>query len=178
LPPGSSCKDVGAGDVHGHQVRRELDAAEAEATSSRRGADEQRLGKAGDSHQQRVTTGEEADRELLDDLVLADDDFFELIAEAAVNLAEFINGGDVVLRKRGVGHANFMCAHEWHQKRGVLTRTASVNSLWTTVSIQRPSPEPQIRGYSRSLAAIRVEKPPTPSVLNANGREYPRMSTN
>ena len=36
------------------------------------------------------------DRQTLDHLVLADDDFFELIAEAAVNLAEFINGGDVV----------------------------------------------------------------------------------
>jgi hypothetical protein len=83
--------------------------------------DEQRLGEAGHAHQQRVTAGEEADGELLDDLVLADDDFFELIAEAAVNLAEFINGGDVVLRKRGVGHADFLCAHEWHQKRGVLT---------------------------------------------------------
>ena len=38
------------------------------------GGDQQGLGEAGDAHQEGVAAGEEADRELLDDLVLADDD--------------------------------------------------------------------------------------------------------
>ena len=39
--------DVGAGDVGGHQVRRELDALEYQAERLRDGADQQRLGRAG-----------------------------------------------------------------------------------------------------------------------------------
>jgi hypothetical protein len=45
------------------------------------------------------------DRELLDDFILADDDLFELGTEALVNLAQFVDGGDVVLGEWGIGHA-------------------------------------------------------------------------
>jgi hypothetical protein len=87
---GEFLQNVGAGDVHGHQIGRELDAAEAQRHRFGEARDEQRLGEAGHAHEQGVTTGEEADRELLDDLVLADDDFFQrldeiLPAEAALN---------------------------------------------------------------------------------------------
>jgi hypothetical protein len=51
-----------------------------------------------------VAAGEQADGELLDDQILADDDLSELRAEGLVGLAEFIDGGYIVGRKlAGVG---------------------------------------------------------------------------
>ena len=47
-----------------------------------------------------MTAGKEADGKLLDDLLLADDDLLQLVAELDVNFSKLINGGDVVLRKR------------------------------------------------------------------------------
>ena len=54
-----------------------------------------------------MTACEKADGELLDDLLLADDDLFQLVAQLDVNFAKLINSGDVVLRKRGMRHKDF-----------------------------------------------------------------------
>ena len=62
----------------GHEVGRELDAGELEVERLRHRVDEQGLGQSGHAHQQAVAAGEEADEDLLDDVVLADDDLAEL----------------------------------------------------------------------------------------------------
>ena len=79
--------DVGAGDVRGHQVRRELDAVEGEVEGLGYRGNEQGLGEAGNTHEQRVTAGEKADGESLDDLVLTDDDLSELGAKFLIGFA-------------------------------------------------------------------------------------------
>ena len=63
---------VGAGDVGGHQVRRELDARELAAEHVRQRAHEQRLGDARHAFDQRVVPGEDHDEALVDDLILPD----------------------------------------------------------------------------------------------------------
>jgi hypothetical protein len=64
--------DLGAGDVGGHQIGRELDAAEAEVHRIGERFDEERLRKAGHAFEQAVTTGGEGDEELLNDGLLSD----------------------------------------------------------------------------------------------------------
>ena len=48
-----------------------------------------------------MTAGEEADAELLDDVILADDDAAKFGGESGVGGAEFVDGGDVVGGERG-----------------------------------------------------------------------------
>jgi hypothetical protein len=97
LPPGNS-----------YQVGRELDAAEAQRQRLRQPADEQRLGQARHPDQQRMPPREQADRQLLDHLVLPDDDLAQLRVEPLVDLPQFVNGRNVVLWEErslgGVGH--------------------------------------------------------------------------
>ena len=57
-------EDVGAGDVGGHQVGRELDARELAAEHVRERARQQRLGHAGHAFDQRVLAGEDHDQRL------------------------------------------------------------------------------------------------------------------
>ena len=80
LSAGKFLQDIGAGNVHRHQVRRELDAAEAERHRLRQPADEQRLRQPRHAHEQRMAAREKADGQLLDHLILADDDFLQLRA--------------------------------------------------------------------------------------------------
>ncbi len=67
--------DVGAGDVGGHQVRRELDALEHQAQGLRDGPHQQRLGRAGQAGDQAVAADEQRDQDLIEHLLLADDHF-------------------------------------------------------------------------------------------------------
>ena len=69
---------VGARDVGGHQVGRELDALEAQVEHARKRADEQRLGQARHADQQHVAAAEDGDQHLFDHLLLADDDARDL----------------------------------------------------------------------------------------------------
>jgi hypothetical protein len=85
-------QDVGAGDVHRHQVGRELDAAELQRHGFRELADQQRFREPRHAHQQAVPAGEETDRQPFDRVLLADDDPPQLLAEPGVNLAELIDG--------------------------------------------------------------------------------------
>ena len=75
---GCILQNVGAGDVHRHQVGRELDAAEFQRHRFGQFADEQRFGQARHAHQQGMAAGKQADRKLFDDPVLADDDAGQL----------------------------------------------------------------------------------------------------
>ena len=81
---------VGAGDVAGHQVGRELDAVEVQRQALAERADEQRFGQAGHAFKDAVTAREQADQQLLDDDILPDDhaadlgfDFIAGLAQAA-----------------------------------------------------------------------------------------------
>ena len=94
--PAPFLQDVGAGDVHRHQVGRELDAAELQRHRLGQLADQQRLGQPRHAHQQRVAAGEQADRQPLDHVVLADDDLAQFRRELAVDLAQFVDGIDVI----------------------------------------------------------------------------------
>ena len=79
--------DLGADDVDGHQVGRELDAAELEVDGLGQRLDEQRLGQARHAAQQHVPAGEKRGQDLRDDLLLPDDDAPQLALEAAARLA-------------------------------------------------------------------------------------------
>ena len=88
--------DLGAGDVGGHQVGRELDAVEAEAERAREGGDEQRLGQSRHADEQRMALAEQGDEKLLDDGFLADDDLAELGAKVVITFLQFFDGGQFV----------------------------------------------------------------------------------
>ena len=81
---------VGAGDVRGHQVGRELNALEAEVENPGQRADHQRLGQARHAYQQAVAAGEDGREDLLDDVVLADDDLLQLLLHQLPMLAELL----------------------------------------------------------------------------------------
>ena len=71
--------DAGADEVGGHQVGRELDAAEAAAEHLGEGLDGQRLGEARDALEQHVAAGEKATSNALEHRVLADDHALDLV---------------------------------------------------------------------------------------------------
>ena len=60
--------DLGAGDVRGHQVGRELDAAEGQVQRLGQGGDQQRLGQPGHAVEQAVAAGEQGDQQFFDHL--------------------------------------------------------------------------------------------------------------
>ena len=65
--------NVGAGDVGGHQVRRELDAFERQPQRLRNGAHHQRLGGAGQAGDQAMAADKQRGQNLVQHLLLADD---------------------------------------------------------------------------------------------------------
>ena len=82
---------ISAGDVRGHQVGSELDAAEGELEDLGDGAHQQRLGQAGNTLEQAVAAGEQCDQQLVDDFVLSDDRLADLGPHAAVGRGELID---------------------------------------------------------------------------------------
>ena len=70
---GLEVEQVGADDVGGHQVRRELDAPEIQPDRLREAVREQRLGRARRTFEQDVPAGEQRDQHQLDARFLADD---------------------------------------------------------------------------------------------------------
>jgi hypothetical protein len=81
---------VGARDVRGHQVRRELDPLEADIEDAGQRADHQRFGQPRHAHQQAVSAREDGGEDLFDDLVLADDDFLQLALHHLPMLGELL----------------------------------------------------------------------------------------
>jgi hypothetical protein len=83
--------DVGADDVGGHQVRRELDAREAQFKTLRERADQQCLSQSGRAFQQAVAAGEDAGQHAVDDVAVADHDLAHFVAEFLKRVAEFLS---------------------------------------------------------------------------------------
>ena len=88
-------QDVRAGDVARHQVRRELDAVEVQGHHIGQRVNHRGLGQPGNTHQQRVTAGNDGDQQLFDDLFLTDDDLGDLVAQRLVFVTQFIDRGDI-----------------------------------------------------------------------------------
>ena len=80
---------LGAEDVGGHQVRRELDAADFEAQHRAQRVDELRLGEAGHADHEAVAAGQDGDQRVLDDLGLAEHD----LADRLARLGDLLDGG-------------------------------------------------------------------------------------
>ncbi len=80
--------DVGAGDIGRHQVGRELDALEDQAEDIGHGSHEQRFRRSGKAGDQAVAADEEADADLFDDFILADDHALDLSDDLGVDFAE------------------------------------------------------------------------------------------
>jgi len=99
---GGLLQNVSAGNVAGHEVGSELDAAELQRHRRSDGAHEQCFREAGHAHQQRVATTENGNDHFLDNLILADDDFAEFATQLGVETAEAVDGS-YILRSR-LGH--------------------------------------------------------------------------
>lgn len=95
--------DVRAGNVRGHQVRRELDAVETKVQRFCHGTDQQRLRQARNSHQEGMPAGKQGDAQQLHDALLANDHFAQFRGKLLVNGAEPVNGGYVVGQSGGDG---------------------------------------------------------------------------
>ena len=91
--------DVGAGDVGGHQVRRELDAPELQAERVGNGPHHQRLRRAGHAGQQAMAAHEERDEDLVEHFLLADDHFAHLLQNS---LAHRMKALDALLQQRRI----------------------------------------------------------------------------
>ena len=71
-------EDIGARDVAGHQVGRELDAGELHVQGPGQRRHGERLGQPRNADRQAVAAGEDADEHLLDHLALPDDHLVDL----------------------------------------------------------------------------------------------------
>ena len=74
-------EDLGAGDVGGHQVGRELDALEAQIEDLRQRLDQQRLGQPGHAGDQAMAAAEQRHQHFIDDVVLPDDDLAQFVKD-------------------------------------------------------------------------------------------------
>ena len=95
-------KNVGTGDVRGHQVRRELDALERKMHNAGERADEQRLGQARHADEQAMPAAEHGHDHLFDDLVLPDDHLADLVGHPFVGGSNFLDRLDFGRRHRVV----------------------------------------------------------------------------
>ena len=80
--------DLRAGDVAGHQVRRELNAAEPHRQGLGNGRNRQRLGQPRHADGQAVSPREHAHEHLFDHFVLADDDLVDLLDQGVFGQAD------------------------------------------------------------------------------------------
>ncbi len=88
-PAGVSFHDeVRAEDVGGHEVGRELDAAERHVEHFAERANEERLAQARHAFEQHVAAAKQRDQRAFDDLGVTDDDFADFCAESVVSGAE------------------------------------------------------------------------------------------
>ena len=118
--------DLGAGDVGGHQVGRELNAAEGQVQRLGQRADHQRLGQARDAFQHHVAAAEEANQNFVDDMFLADDDLAELFQNPFPGFVQSRGVGfaDRVRVRRSIsGHAvSFSMCPSWSASGSIPTR--------------------------------------------------------
>ena len=74
--------DHGANDVAGHQIRGELDAGVVQPQDAGECTKQCGLAETGDTLQQDVPPGKQADQDAVDDILLADDDFGDFCADS------------------------------------------------------------------------------------------------
>ena len=92
---------LGADDVGGHHVGRELDSFEVEVEGCGECAHEEGFGEAGHSNQKGVAPGHQTDHHHLNNVLLPDDDLPDFVAEAVVSLAEVVECFGVLRGRRG-----------------------------------------------------------------------------
>ena len=83
--------DVGAGDVGRHQIGRELDAFEEHAQNIRHGAHKESFGGAGETSDEAVAAHIQANTDLFNHFVLADDNAPDLLDDLGIDLTETRN---------------------------------------------------------------------------------------
>ena len=93
--------DLGAGDVRGHQVGRELNAVIGQVERIGHRVDHQRLGQSGHADQEAVAAGEDRDQQLFEHPVLADDDLGHLALQLGERILQAFDGHDVVFFLQG-----------------------------------------------------------------------------
>src|SRR5205807_4468974 len=111
-------ENLSAGDVSRHEVGCELDALEFEVKDARNGFDEESFGKARRTRDEAMAASKERDKDLLDDVFLADNDLAELgldldatKSEALDDFAFGLNGG----RNGFFGRDFCECAHHFSE---------------------------------------------------------------
>ena len=87
-------QDVRTSDVAGHQVGGELDAVELEVHRLTEGANEQCFGEARDPGDQRMATGKQCQQGVVDNLLLPDDDFADLLNQRLSTGGQLFDRGD------------------------------------------------------------------------------------
>jgi len=93
-------QDVGAGDVRGHKVGRELNALELEVEHVGNGLDDGCFSEAGHADEQAVSAGKEADKDFVNDIPLADDGLGDFIDDKLILAAEGVEHFCGVCRER------------------------------------------------------------------------------
>ena len=100
--------DVRAGDVGGHEVGRELDAAEGKVQGRGEGLNHDGFGEAGHTFEQAMTAAEDRVDQLFEHLVLADDDLMELRQQVGAGGGQLRHEGGFIpgfgLPRGGLGH--------------------------------------------------------------------------
>ena len=87
-------QDIRSGDVAGHEVGSELDAVELEVHRLTEGADQQGLGQTRDAGDQRMSPGEERQQGVVDDLLLSDHRFANLLHQCLSPGGQLFDRGD------------------------------------------------------------------------------------
>ena len=90
--------DVGAGDVGGHQVGRELDALEDQAQRLGDGAHHQRLRGAGQAGDQAMAADKQRSQNLIEHFFLSDDDLADLSQDVVAHASESVQCASSVPR--------------------------------------------------------------------------------
>ncbi len=88
-------EDLGADDIGGHQIGRELDALEAQAEGFGGGLDHEGFAESGDAFDKDMAAAKEGGEDFSDSVAMADDDAGDLGLGAGKSAAEF---GDAFVR--------------------------------------------------------------------------------
>ena len=83
-------ENLRSSDVGRHQIRRELDAVEGEIKDIRQSPDQKRFGQAGCTGKQAMSTAEQGNEKLINDLLLADDHLGQLRLDTASGLPDLL----------------------------------------------------------------------------------------
>jgi hypothetical protein len=88
--------DIRARNVSGHEVGRELDAIELHVQRFGQRSHQQRFTQSGHAFQQRVSSGEEADHNFVDNVAMTDDYLTKLSSDRRILSPEgFYSGGEI-----------------------------------------------------------------------------------